>query len=178
MEPIGHDWTGDEELYPDGGESAESAESSNDDLQRREEEPQGLLYFTRYDSIPIMVDALFDSPTSREFNRRELADKAGLSPRSVGDRIDILHELGVIEQVEGTDRLTLNLNGAITWKLRELDGLIKRAQGSGSPPLRSEDSVDAEEQRSNEIVHPEEDPSTRVMDDVKEQVTSGERYAD
>lgn len=175
MEPTDKDCKGDRELYCDGGESGES---TDDDLHRPEEHPQGLLYFTRYDSIPIMVDALFDSPTSREFTRRELADKAGLSPRSVGDRIDILDELGVIERVEGTDRFSLNLNGAITWKLRELDGLIKRAQGSGSPPLQSDDSVGSEDQRSDEIVNPEEDPSYRVMDDVKEQVTTGERYAD
>jgi len=102
------------------------------------------LYFTRYDSVPIMTKSLFGFPTSREFTKSELAEKSDLTPRSVSNRIDILLELGIIKEVEGADRYTINLDGEITWKLRELDGLIKKAQSEDSPPLRksSEDEFD------------------------------------
>lgn len=83
---------------------------------------------TRYDSVPLMVDALFDAPSHREFSKAELAKKAGISPKSVRDRLSILHQLGVVEYVGDTGRVTLDLENELTWKLREVDGLLKEAQ--------------------------------------------------
>lgn len=156
-------------LYSDGGE--------NRDLHQREEEPQGLLYFTRYDSVPIMVDALFGAPTSREFTSQELADKANLNPRSVRDRVDILEDLGVVKQIEDTNRFSLDLDGEITWKLRELDGLIKRAQGSSEPPKRNESSQDDTEPPQPPVGEVDED-TFDVMDSVREQAVKPGNHAD
>lgn len=157
-------------LYFDGGETEE-------EFHQREEEPQGQLYYTRYDSVPIMVDALFGAPSSREFTTTELAEKAGLDPRSVRDRIDILHELGVVKQVEGTDRVTLDLDGAIAWKLRELDGLIKRAQGGSEPPKRDQETADDSAEPAPEVGDVDQD-SYEVMDSVREQAVTPQHHAD
>jgi hypothetical protein len=165
----------DKVLYSDGGRDEGN---SGKKLHEREEYPQGLLYFTRYDSVPIMVDALFGSPTSREFTKGELADKAGLSPKSVGNHIDVLHELGIIRNIEDTGRFSLNLNGAITWKLRQLDGLIRQAQGDDSFPTKENDTVETRQQNPNRLVNPEDDNSYQVMDSVRKQATRSGRYAD
>lgn len=157
-------------LYFDGGEA-------DGELHQREEEPQGQLYYTRYRSVPIMIDALFGAPSSREFTISELAAKANLSPRSVSDRIDILYELGIIEQVEDTDRVTLNLDGAITWKLRELDGLIKRAQGSPEPPKRDQEANEGNEDSPTNIGDVDQD-SYAVMDRVRSQAKTPQHHAD
>lgn len=148
---------------------------SESNLHSREERPSGLLYFTRYDSVPIMVDALFDAPTSREFTQSELAEKAGLTPRSVSNRIHVLEELGIIEQVPDTDRFTLNLEGKISWKLRELDGAIKQAISQGEPPRINENSPQEKSQsgidESQNVVSVEEDSAYEVGMTIREQVT-------
>lgn len=160
----------DGDIYLDGGEETS-------ELHRREENPQGLLYFTRYDSVPIMVDALFDSPTSREFTQSELASKADLTPRTVSNRLNILSELGIIKPVDETNRFTLNLEGAITWKLRELDGLIKEAQSSQKSPIRSDRVDEDSEEGASPIGEIDEDPND-VMDRVRNQVTAPNTHAD
>lgn len=165
------------QIRSDGGRNPEY---SDQELHLREEDPQGLLYFTRYDSVPIMVDGLFGSASSREFTQQELAEKANLSPRSVRERLDVLFELGIVTAVDDTDRFQLNLDNEITWKLRELDGLIKRARGTDSE--LSEQMPDFE--RSNDedngsggIVNTHTDESLEIMEQVREQVPS-HNYAD
>jgi hypothetical protein len=159
----------DSRLYSDGGQDVE--------LHQREEEPQGILYFIRYDSVPIMVDALFGAPTSREFTSQELADKASLNPRSVRDRIDILENLGVVKRVGGSNRYTLDLEGEITWKLRELDGLIKQAQGDSEPPRRNETSQNDTEAPQPPVEEMDDD-TYEVMDSVREQAVRPSNHAD
>ena len=145
------------------------------DLHDREERPQGLLYFTKFDSVPILVDALFDAPTSREFTQSELATKADVSSRSVSNRLGILLNLGIIRQVEDTDRFSLNLDSEITWRLRELDGLIKQAQAQEGYPAHEERSTE-ESHTDTSPVEDVGDDATRVMASVREQVTA--QYAD
>lgn len=166
------------QLWCDGGSSENNPEA---DLHYREEEPQGLLYFTRYNSVPIMVDALFDSPTSREFTQSELAEKAELSPRSVSDRLDVLHNLGIIKEADGADRFSINLDAEITWKLKELDGLIKQTQGSSSPPTRDSESdsqEDSNEGYNVEIFTSDGERKYQTASNVRNQVTSGRNHAD
>jgi predicted transcriptional regulator len=159
----------DSRLYTDGGEDIE--------LHQREQEPEGILYFTRYDSVPIMLDALFGAPTNREFTSQELANKANLNSRSVRDRIDILKNLGVVKQVGETTRYTLDLEGEITWKLRELDGLIKQAQGRSVPPRRIETGQDDTEAPQPPVGEMDEDVYD-VMDSVREQAMRPSSHAD
>lgn len=160
-------------LIPDGGQP-------NDDrnLHSREERPQGLLYFTRYNSVPVMVDALFDAPTSREFSQSELAEKADLSQRTVSNRINILFDLGIIKEVPDTARFTLNLDGGITWKLRELDGLIKKAQADGSTATQNGNHErSSEEEDEIELVDPGDD-TMDVMETVRQQALTPQANAD
>lgn len=168
----------------DGGQP----EDVGDELHQREEQPTGLLYFTRYDSVPIMTKALFGSNTSREFTYTELANKAGLSPKTVGNRIEILFDLGIIEPVDDTNRFRLNLDGEITWKLRELDGLIKTAMsGVGVPERKSSSGSEAEsaDPTSSKTISDQQgmvqlqpDESTELLREVQRQVTSPEKHAD
>ena len=102
----------------------------------REEDPEGLLYLTKFDTVPLMIDALFDAPPNREFTKKELAERADISKRSVNSRLGVLRELGIIKDIEDSKRFTLDLDGEITWSLRELDGAIRKAQG-GKPPKRN-----------------------------------------
>jgi len=117
------------------------------DVHWREEDPDGLLYLTKYDTVPLMVDALFDAPPDREFTQKELADRADISERSIQNRINILRNLGIIKDVDGTSRFTLDLDREITWLLRELDGVIRQARAGESP----------KQQRSLDINPPDSD---------------------
>lgn len=150
----------------------------SDELHQREEDPQGLLYFTRYDSVPIMVEALFGSSTSREFTITELASKADLSPRSVSQRIDVLYDLGVIESIEDTNRFSLNLDGEITWKLRELDGLIKEAQSSDKFPLKTQEKNESQEEIQSDLIRNAGNEAVGVMEEVRKQASGMKLHAD
>jgi predicted AAA+ superfamily ATPase len=56
----------------------------------------------QHEAIPILVDALLDLPTQREFNKTELADHAGVTRQTVGNYTDLLLEVNLIDDVPNT----------------------------------------------------------------------------
>jgi hypothetical protein len=68
----------------------------------RFEHPSGWLYLTQHDAIPILIDALLDLPTRREFNKTELANHAGVTRQTVGNYTDLLLEVDLIDEVPNT----------------------------------------------------------------------------
>ena len=73
-----------------------------DRKELRFDHPSGWLYLTQHDAIPILVDALLDLPTRREFNKTELADHAGVTRQTVGNYTDLLLEVNLIDDVPNT----------------------------------------------------------------------------
>jgi predicted AAA+ superfamily ATPase len=73
-----------------------------DKRELRKEHPSGWLYLTQHDAIPILVDALLDLPTNREFNKTELAEHAGVTRQTVGNYTDLMQEVELIEEVPNT----------------------------------------------------------------------------
>jgi DNA-binding MarR family transcriptional regulator len=75
---------------------------NRDTKAARLEHPSGLLYLLQHESVPILIDALLDLPPGREFNKSELAEHAGVTRQTVGNYIDLLLEVEVIEEVPNT----------------------------------------------------------------------------
>jgi len=73
-----------------------------DTKEVRLEHPSGFLYLTRHESVPIIVDALLDLPPGREFNKTELAEHAGVTRQTVGEYIDVLLDVDLVEEVPDT----------------------------------------------------------------------------
>ena len=70
--------------------------------QARLSNPSGWLYLTQHDSIPVLVDALLDWPTDREFTVQEFADHAGVVRQTVSKHREVLLEVELIEEVPDT----------------------------------------------------------------------------
>ena len=68
----------------------------------RKEHPSGWFHLTQHDAIPILVDALLDIPSNREFNKTEFAEHAGVTRQTVGNYTDLLLEVELIEEVPDT----------------------------------------------------------------------------
>ena len=68
----------------------------------RKEHPSGWFYLTQHEAVPILVDALLDLPTNREFNKSEFADHAGVTRQTVGNYTALLQEVELIEEVPNT----------------------------------------------------------------------------
>src|SRR6056297_1197409 len=73
-----------------------------DTKEARLEHPSGWLYLTQHESIPILVDALLDLPPGREFNKTEFAEHAGVTRQTVGNYIDLLQDVELVEPVPNT----------------------------------------------------------------------------
>lgn len=70
--------------------------------QARLNNPSGWLYLTQHESVPILVDALLDWPTDREFTVQEFADHAGVVRQTVSKHLDVLLEVGLLEEISET----------------------------------------------------------------------------
>lgn len=96
-----------------------------DTKQVRLDNPSGFLYLTRHESVPIIVDALLDLPSNREFNKTELAEFAGVTRQTVGTYVDLLLELDLIEEVPGTAPQRYRLDeGDVVEALFEFNGAL------------------------------------------------------
>lgn len=73
-----------------------------DTKEARLENPSGVLHLFRYESVPILVDALLTLPPGREFNKTELAGHAGVTRQTVSNYIDLLIETDIVEEVPNT----------------------------------------------------------------------------
>lgn len=97
----------------------------------RLEHPSGWLELTRYDGVPIVVDALLDLPPHREFNKSELAAHAGVTRQTVSRHADRLVELNVIEPVVETTPTRYRLaDGDVVKQLFELNTALNAVADS------------------------------------------------
>ena len=72
--------------------------------------PSGWLYLTQHESVPVLVDALLDWPTNREFTMQEFADHAGVVRQTVSKHLDVLLDVRVIEEVPETNPQRYRIN--------------------------------------------------------------------
>jgi DNA-binding transcriptional ArsR family regulator len=87
------------------------------------------------ESIVLTIDALLDSSPSREFTKEELADRSGLTKKSVDTHINDLVEIGVVEELENrtSKRYSLNNESPIIQKIRQLDSVVQRVRSGDLP---------------------------------------------
>ena len=91
----------------------------------RREYPSGWLYLTQHDAIPILVDALLDLPSNREFNKTELAEHAGVTRQTVGNYTDLLLEVELVEEVPNTSPRRYRVaDSDVVRELFELNGAL------------------------------------------------------
>jgi len=121
--------------------STEDTESTQRAKQLRRENPSAWLQLTDNQTLPLIVDALLDSPPGREFNKKELGEHAGVSRESVRKYIDTLLEFAIVEEVAETtpQRYRLNDDGKATQALFELQSALN-AEGATETRTRQEKS--------------------------------------
>lgn len=135
-----------------------------DKKEFRKKFPSGWMEVSRYETLALVLDALLETPATREFTTKEIADKAGPTERSVGDHISSLVELGIVNKLEEDReeaRYTLNNQSPITQKLYELNETVNLVKHGEIPTSVTEDSLT---QRSDVG-----DDQTRFKDSVDNQ---------
>lgn len=95
-----------------------STQHRTETKQARLNNPSGWLYLTQHESIPVLVDALLDWPTNREFTTQEFADHAGVVRQTVSKHLDVLLDVRLIKEVPETypQRYRIN-NSPVTEEL-------------------------------------------------------------
>lgn len=73
-----------------------------DTKEARFDHPSGLLYLMQHESVPVLLDAILDLPPGREFNKTEFAEHAGVTRQTVGNYVDLLLEVDIVEEVPNT----------------------------------------------------------------------------
>lgn len=84
------------------GQSGSPPEHRSETKEARLKNPSGWLYLTRHESVPILVDAVLDWPTNREFTVQEFSDHSGLVRQTVSKHLDVLVEVGILEDISET----------------------------------------------------------------------------
>lgn len=77
-------------------------DDGRDTKEARLAHPSGVLYLLQHEGVPILLDAILDLPPGREFNKSEFADHAGVTRQTVGNYIDLLLEVDIVEEVPNT----------------------------------------------------------------------------
>jgi len=93
----------------------------------RDEYPSGLRVLMQNESVGYMIDALMDMPGT-QFSKSLLAEKAGVSRQSVHTHITLLVNLGIVNEVDGSDPVEYRLNedDEIVRLLHRLEGVVNR----------------------------------------------------
>ncbi|WP_010612227.1 hypothetical protein, partial [Halococcus hamelinensis] len=81
-------------------------------------------------------DALLSSPPNREFKTNELADKSGITPKSVESHIGSLVGLGVVEKMtknRDRPRYTINEKSPITQEIFKLNRIVEQVKSNEMP---------------------------------------------
>lgn len=131
---------------------APSGEPEFDVKQSRLDEPSGWIRLTRYETVRLIVDALLEAPPEYQFNKSELARRAGVSTEAVRNHLSTLIDMGVIEEKEGSgwSEYRLNDDGKVTKELFELNSAVnsvlsgeaKNVQQQSIPSVTLEDLDD------------------------------------
>lgn len=126
---------------------ADNSESDRTNAkQTRRENPSAWLKLTDNQTLPLIIDALLDSPPGREFNKTELGDHAGVSRESVRKYVDTLLEFNIVTEVANTDpqRYRLNDERKATRALFELQSALN-AEGAKETRERPDTAIESEE---------------------------------
>jgi len=101
-----------------------------DTKQARLEHPSGWLHLTQHDGVSLLVNALLDLPPGREFNKTEFPDHAGVTRQTVGNYIDLLREVDLVERVPDTSpqRYRVAESDVVT-ELYEFNSALNAAAG-------------------------------------------------
>lgn len=134
----------------------------------RRESPSAWIELTDNQTLPLVIDALLDSPPGREFNKKELGDHAGVSRESIRKYIDTLLKFNIVTEVPDTNpqRYQLNDRGKATRTLFELQSALNSEGAGESKPIEQPQTQinepmltldfpdDGEEQLSKELDTP------------------------
>jgi hypothetical protein len=94
----------------------------------RLDHPSGLLYLLQHESIPILLDAILDFPSGREFNKSEFAAHAGVTRQTVGTYIDRLLGVDIVEEVPNTSPQRYRVaDSEVVTELFELNSALNTA---------------------------------------------------
>jgi len=102
--------------------------------QSRLDDPSGWMKLTRYETVRLLIDALLEAPPEYKFNKSELARRTGLSKESVRQHLPLLVEMGIVEEIEGSEwaEYQLNDDGKVTKELFQLNSAANSVL-SGEP---------------------------------------------
>lgn len=94
--------------------------------QARYDRPSGWIQLTRYETVRLLVDALLEAPPGYQFNKSELERRTGLSREAIGQHIQFLVELGVVNERDDGEwaEYELNSDGKVTRELFELTSAV------------------------------------------------------
>lgn len=112
--------------------AGEDDASEPDRKALRKEYPSGWMVLAKHPSVALMLDALLDAPPDWEFNQTEWGDRAGISRESVRKHLDLLLDVGVVEEVDSSPhpRYRVDEGGPVMQALHSLNGAVNRV-GSG-----------------------------------------------
>lgn len=108
---------------------SETTPDNTETQHARDEFPSGWLALTRNESVAYIIDALLDAPAYREYTQSELAEKAGVSRKSVQRHLDLLLQVGILTEVGNTghSRYRFNPDSEVSKHLVKLDGALANA---------------------------------------------------
>lgn len=88
--------------------------------------PSGWLLLSKSGTIPYVIDALLEAPPGWQFNQTELAQAAGVHRNSLAKYVDLLLELGIIDEALASHppRYHLRLDSPVTKELFHLNDAI------------------------------------------------------
>lgn len=91
--------------------------------------PTGWAIIARNESVVQIIDTLLDLPPRREFNKTELAEIAAVSRKSVHTHVDLLLELGILDEVADTSpqRYRFDPSSEVARAIVTLDGAVNNA---------------------------------------------------
>jgi len=109
-------------------------ETEFDMKQSRLDNPSGWIALTRYETVRLLVDALLEAPPEYQFNKSELERRTGVSAEAIRKHLPTLIEMGIVEEVEGSEwpEYRLNDDGKVPKELFELNSAVNSVLG-GEP---------------------------------------------
>ncbi len=112
------------------------------DEQFRKQHPSGWLRATLPERRALVLDALLETPPTREFTTDELAERAGVSPESVETHVETLLGWGVVERGETTPhQYSVVEESHVLQQIIELNSVVSRVE-AGELPKRKPESLE------------------------------------
>lgn len=103
----------------------------------RADHPSGWLLLTKSGTVPYVIDALLEAEPGWEFNQNQLAESAGVHRNSLSKYLDLLLNLGIIEEVPDSQpaRYRVNMDGRVTQELFHLNSAVNSIGFDTDPGL-------------------------------------------